>query len=181
MPKSASPTFARGPTCPPRWRRTARPSSWVCSGSYGPCRQRAAAAVPLTPAGEQARNPRFSPDGERARLSAAARHAMGLVAARRGDGRATGADDVAVRRARAGLHARWPRRRLRDRSHGPLLPLVDHAGRRRRNAIDGRDRHRIVSDRIRARAHCLRPSARRRVVDPRASGYAAPSTSSTRA
>ncbi len=86
-------------------------------------------AAPLTPAGEQARNPRFSPDGGRLVYQQRNGEHWDLWLLEVATGEQHAADDVALRRARAGLHARRPRRRLRDESHRTLLPLVDHARR----------------------------------------------------
>ena len=124
--------------------------------------------MPLTPAGEQARNPRFSPDGERVVYQRRSGEQWDLWLLELATGEQRPLTTSPYDEREPDFTPRRPRRRLRDQSHRALLPVVDHARRRRRDPTDRRDRRRLVSDRLRARARGLRARARRRVVDPRA-------------
>ena len=129
-----------------RSRRTARRSSSTCSGNCGRLPATGGGAVPLTPAGERGRNPRFSPDGERVVYQRRSDDQWDLWLLDVATGGAAAADELAIRRARARLHARTAARSCSQPNRtGHLLPLVDHARRRRRDPAHRRTRRRLVS------------------------------------
>ena len=101
-------------------------------------------AVPLTTAGEHARNPRFSPDGKRV-----------VYQRRNGEQWDLWLLELATREQRPLATTTFderepdftpgrPRGGLRDEPHRALLPLVDHARRRCGDAAHGRKRQRRI-------------------------------------